>query len=300
MAGDTQEGKTSSDYISHHLQNLTFGKLCAKDSTGQSTGECQWQFAHSTQEAKDMGFMAIHVDSMGWAIFLGLVFAFIFGRAAKRASATTVPTGVQNFVEMVIEFVEDNVKNAFPYKNPLIAPMGLTIFVWVFLMNLMDLIPVDWLPWAAATLAGDEHLFFKVVPSTDPNVTLGMAFTVFAFILYYSLKEKGVVGFAKELSLHPFNHWAFIPFNLLLELVNLISKPVSLGLRLFGNMYAGEMIFILIALLYSTGLILGVSAGVLQWAWAVFHILVITLQAFIFMVLSVVYLAQAHQVDEAH
>ena len=161
-------------------------------------------------------------------------------------------------------------------------------------MNFMDLIPVDLLPQAAALITGDSHLFLKVVPTTDPNATLGMALGVFILILYYSIKIKGIGGFLGELTLHPFGKW-MLPFNLFLEGVNLISKPVSLGLRLFGNMYAGEMIFILIALMYSGGLLVGVAGGVLQWAWAVFHILIITLQAFIFMVLTIVYLSMAHE-----
>ena len=143
-------------------------------------------------------------------------------------------------------------------------------------------------------------MFFKVVPTTDPNATLGMAIGVFMLMIYFSIKNKGIVGFAKELALHPFNHPVMIPFNLFLELVGLIAKPISLGLRLFGNLYAGEMIFILIALLYSAGLIWGVGGAIMQLGWAIFHILVITLQAFVFMVLTTVYMAMAHDVDEAH
>lgn len=291
---------TSSNYIQHHLQNMAYGKLpvgYARD--GVVLTEETWTLAHNAQEAKDMGFTAIHLDSMGWSIGLGLLFCLIFRSIAKKAS-TGVPTGLQNFVELIVEFVDNNVKSTFHHNNPLIAPMALTIFVWVFMMNAMDLIPVDLLPTLAAKAAGNDHLFFKVVPSTDPNVTLGMAFSIFLLILYYSFKCKGPVGFFKELALHPFNHPAMIPFNLLLELVNLIAKPISLGLRLFGNMYAGEMIFILICLMYSSGFIVGLFGGVLQWVWAVFHILVITLQAFIFMVLTIVYMTMAHDTAEAH
>ena len=155
-------------------------------------------------------------------------------------------------------------------------------------------------------VTGNEHLFLKVVPTTDPNVTLGMSFTVFGLMLFFSMREKGVMGFVKELTLHPF-HSAnplvmviLVPINLFLESVALIAKPISLGLRLFGNMYAGEMIFILIAIMFGAGLVMGVLAGVLQWAWAVFHILVISLQAFVFTVLTVVYMAMAHDVQEEH
>ena len=301
MASETQEGLTSSQYIQHHLQNLAYGKLPAGyvREDGSVIQAETWTLAHSPKEAADMGFWAVHLDSMGWSLGLGILFCWLFTRAAKKATVG-VPSGFQNFAEMVVEFVEENVKNMFHFHNPVIAPLALTIFAWVFLMNVMDLFPVDWLPMLAAKLSGNEHLYFKVVPSTDPNITLGMAFGVFILILYYSFKMKGPVGFFKELAFHPFPNVLMMPFNLLLELVNLISKPVSLGLRLFGNMYAGEMIFILIAIMYPAGVALGIGAGVLQWAWAVFHILVITLQAFIFMVLTVVYLAQAHQVEEAH
>jgi len=180
----------------------------------------------------------------------------------------------------------------FHGRNPLVAPLALTIFVWVFLMNLMDLVPVDVVPSIMMALGVEYH---KIVPSTDPNITLGMALAVFILMLYYSIKIKGVGGFVKELTMHPFNHWLFIPVNLFMELVGLLAKPFSLGLRLFGNMYAGEMIFILIAVMYSAGLFFGLFGGLLQLGWAIFHILVITLQAFIFMVLTVVYLSMAHE-----
>jgi len=186
---------------------------------------------------------------------------------------------------MIVEFVDENVRDTFHGRNPLIAPLGLTIFVWVFLMNLMDLVPVDYLPVAAQAVGID---YLKVVPSTDLNATFAMSLSVFILIIYYSIKIKGIKGFVKELTLNPFNHWSMIPFNFLLEGVALIAKPISLALRLFGNMYAGELLFILIALL-------GVYQLPLHFPWAVFHILVITLQAFIFMMLTVVYLSLAHE-----
>ena len=167
----------------------------------------------------------------------------------------------------------------------MIAPLALTIVCWVFLMNLMDLIPVDWLPWVAG-MAGVPYL--KVVPTTDVNVTFAMAISVFILVLFYSVKIKGIGGFTKELTLQPFNHWAAIPFNFVLEGVSLLAKPVSLSLRLFGNLYAGELIFLLIALL-------GIWQLPLHFAWAVFHLLIVTLQAFIFMMLTIVYLSQAHE-----
>jgi F-type H+-transporting ATPase subunit a len=299
------EELTQTGYIQHHLQNMAYGKLPAgydrisAEGDVHTLSESTWTLAHSSQEAADMGFMAIHLDTMGWSLFLGFLFSFLFYRAAKRAT-TDVPRGFQSFVELVVEFIDSTVKDTFHHTNKLVAPMALTIFVWVFMMNLMDLIPIDWLPLAAANISGDPHLFFKVVPTTDPNATLGMAIGVFLLMIALSIKNKGIGGFVKELALHPFNHPVMIPFNLFLEMVGLIAKPISLGLRLFGNLYAGEMIFILIALLYSAGLVFGIFGGVLQWAWAVFHILVITLQAFVFMVLTTVYMAMAHDVDESH
>jgi len=201
-----------------------------------------------------------------------------------------VPSGLQNFVEMVIEFIDTSVRGSFSHKNAMVAPLAMTVFIWVFLMNFMDLLPVDWLPHLA-TLAGIP--FLKVVPSTDPNITFGLSLSIFFLVLYYSVKMKGAGGFFSELAFQPFPKFLF-PVNLLLEGVGLIAKPISLALRLFGNMYAGEMIFILIALMFGGPLILALFGGVLQWAWAVFHILIITLQAFIFMTLTIVYLDMAH------
>ena len=299
--------QTSTEYIQHHLQNMAYGKLpqgYVRDD-GTVLQEATWTMAHTSEEAADMGFMALHLDSLGWAVILGALFCFLFYRAAKKATTDT-PKGFQSFVELVVVFVDDIVKGVFHGKSKMIAPMALTIFVWVFLMNLMDLVPVDWLPWTAQQVTGNDHLFFKVVPTTDPNVTLGMSITVFFMIIFYSIKEKGFLGFVKEYTLHPFHSgkWYIdiflIPVNFVLEMVSLISKPISLGLRLFGNLYAGEMIFILIALMFSANIFMGIFGGVLQWAWAVFHILIITLQAFIFMVLTVVYMAAAHDVAEEH
>jgi F-type H+-transporting ATPase subunit a len=273
------EAHTSGEYIKHHLQNLTFGQH--PDGT--------WGIAHSAEEAKEMGFWAINLDSMGFAIGLGLLFLLLFRAAAKKAT-TGVPGGLQNFVEWVVEFIDGSVRGSFSHKNAMVAPLAMTVFMWVFLMNFMDLLPIDWLPYAA-TLAGVPYL--KVVPSTDPNVTFGLSLTIFFLVLDYSVKMKGPGGFFAELAFQPFPKFLF-PVNLLLEGVGLIAKPISLALRLFGNMYAGEMIFILIALMFGGGVLLGVFGGVLQWAWAVFHILIITLQAFIFMTLTIVYLDMAH------
>lgn len=265
---------TSGAYIKHHLQNLTYGKF----------PDGHWGFAESALEAKEMGFMAFHVDTLGFSFVLGALFLFFFARAAKRASIDA-PSGFQNFVESIIEFIDENVRGSFSGKNPMVAPLALTTFIWIILMNTMDLVPVDWLPSLAAAIGID---FLKVVPTTDPNATFGMSIGIFLLILYYSVKEKGLGGFVGELTLHPFGKW-MLPFNFFLEGVNLLAKPVSLALRLFGNMYAGEMIFILIALLPFW----------IQWSlslpWAIFHILIVLLQAFIFMTLVIVYMDMAHQ-----
>lgn len=305
-------GGTSIEYIQHHLQNWTYGKLPAgyERYDGTVVQETQWTSALSAQEAKDMGFNAVHVDTMGWSIFLGAAFLLIFYITAKRATVG-VPKGLQSFVELVVSFVDSTVKDLFNFKNSMVAPLGLTVFCWVFLMNLMDLVPVDWFPVLAAKIAGDPNFYFKVVPTTDPNGTLGLALGVFIMMIFFSIRTKGILGFVKELTFHPFAPPTkglgvvliplFIIINFSLEFVSLIAKPVTLGLRLFGNLYAGEMIFILIALMFSAGFYLGLFGGVLQLAWAIFHILVIVLQAFIFMVLTIVYMSMAHDdLDESH
>ena len=290
MAGENQ---TVSDYIVHHLTNLTYGKLPAGferyDGSVVPEGGI-WTMAHGGAEASAMGFYAVHVDSMIWSIGLGIVFCWLFRKVAKQAETGT-PSGWVNFAEMIVEFVDNTVKDSFHGRNPLVAPLALTVFVWVFLMNLMDLVPVDLVPHTLMLLGVEYH---KIVPSTDPNITMGMAVGIFILMLYYSIKIKGF-GFVKELTLNPFNHPVFIPVNLFMEVVGLLAKPFSLGLRLFGNMYAGEMIFILIAALYSAGVMWMAPAGLMQIGWAIFHILIITLQAFIFMVLTIVYLSMAHE-----
>jgi F-type H+-transporting ATPase subunit a len=282
------EPLTSTGYIKHHLTNLTFGKF---PEGHEHAGH--WGFAHSAADAQAMGFWAINVDSMIFSIGLGALFLWLFYRAAKNATAG-VPGGWQNFVEWIIDFIDENVRGSFTGSNPLVSPLALTLFVWIFLLNLMDLIPVDWLPWLASMM-GVGHL--KIVPSTDPNITFGLSIPVFILVLYYSVKIKGPGGFFGELAFHPFPKW-MAPVNLLLEGVTLIARPISHSLRLFGNMYAGEMIFILIALMYGGGLALGAFGGLLQLGWAIFHVLIITLQAFIFMVLTIVYLDMAHAKED--
>jgi F-type H+-transporting ATPase subunit a len=245
---------SGSEYIKHHLHHLSVGD----------------------------GFWAVHIDTIVVSWIIGIFFLFIFRSVAKNASSG-VPNKLQNFVEFLYDFADSQVKDTFHGKSKLIGPLALTVFIWVFLMNFMDLLPVDLLPMIVS-LFGIEYL--RVVPTADPNQTLGMALGVFLLVIFYSIKEKGVSGFLHELTCTPFG-WKMLPFNLFLKVIEEIAKPVSLGLRLFGNLYAGELIFILIALLPWW------SQWVLGGGWAIFHILVITVQAFVFMMLTTVYLSLA-------
>jgi len=277
------EEVTLSGHIQHHLTNA---KMCSTDSGLAFNKACS-----------DSGFWTWHIDTLAWSIGLGMLFLWIFRRAANKAT-TGVPDKFQCFIEMVIDFVGDNVAKTFQGKSALIAPLALTIFVWVFLMNLMDLIPVDFLPALAGfvgetALGMDSHdVYMKIVPTTDINLTAALAVGVFLLMIAYSIRIKGIGGFIKELTLHPFstdNKLAMvflIPCNLLLETIALVAKPFSLALRLFGNLYAGELIFILIGAV-------GLMQLPLHFVWAVFHILVILLQAFVFMMLTIVYLSMA-------
>ncbi len=268
------------EYIGHHIQNLTFGQHA----------DGSWGIALSAKEATEMGFIAINVDTMFWSIATGVAFCWIFRKAAVSASVQN-PGRLQSIVEMMVEMVNTSVRDAFQGTNALIAPLSLTIFVWVFLMNLMDLVPVDFVP-QLAHLMGIEYM--KMVPTTDVNATFGMSLSVFGLMIYYGIKVKGPVGFFGEFASHPFGK-ALFPVNLMLETVSMIAKPLSLSLRLFGNMFAGELVFVLIAALIPF---------YLQWAlavpWAIFHILVITLQAYIFMMLTIVYLSQSHETHDSH
>jgi len=290
---------TPTEYIQHHITNMVYGRLPAgyERHDGTVLEEQTWALAHDAAEIKAMGFMSVNVDTMGWSLLLGLVFAGVFYWGAKKAH-TGVPRGMLSFVEMMVEFADHSVKESFHGHSKLIAPLALTIFCWVFLMNFMDLLPVDWLPLAAQLIGqhalgmDPHHVYFKVVPTTDPNITFAMSISVFILIVFYSIKIKGVGGFIAELTLQPFSsnnklvQALFILPNLVLEGVSLLAKPVSLALRLFGNLYAGELIFILIAMLGLWGL-------PANFVWAVFHILIIILQAFIFMMLTIVYLSMA-------
>lgn len=248
-------GTSPVEYITHHLANLRVGE----------------------------GWRAIHLDSLiiGWLLAGALiVVSYVVGR---RLSFDR-PRGMQNVLETVLEFVDHQVRSIFPGRNPLIGPLALTVLLWVFVMNAMDMLPVDLLPWLLG-LVGVEH--FKSVPTADPNTTLGLALTVFVLVQFYNIKVKGL-EYLLDFLRYPFGIW-LAPVNLVMTLIEEISKPLSLGLRLFGNIFAGELVFLLIALL----------PWWIQWlpggAWAVFHILVIVLQAFIFMMLTIMYLAMAHE-----
>ncbi|MDQ5884708.1 MAG: F-type H+-transporting ATPase subunit a [Pseudomonadota bacterium] len=271
---------SNTEYIKHHLTYLTFNL--------------------KTMSLGNGGFWTLNLDTIFFSLLMGLIAIGLLFAATRKLSAG-VPGKLQNFAEMMLQFADGQVKDCFHGRNDLIGPLALTIFLWVFLMNFMDIVPVDILP-QVAQLFGLHHL--KVVPTNDLNMTFGMSLSVFFLIIFYSLKIKGIKGFTKELTLQPFNHPLAIPFNLLLELTGLIAKPISLALRLFGNLYAGELIFILIGLLTlqaswsqpTVGSVaLSITQVLLSLGWSIFHILVITLQAFIFMVLTIVYLSLAHE-----
>lgn len=278
MAADAPMYETGGEYVRHHLGFLKFGK----------TDDGSWGFASSMEEASNMGFWAIHVDTMLMSLVTGLLFIGLFYTVSRKVTSG-VPGGLQNVIEFLVEMVQGSVKNSFHGKCDMIGPLALTTFCWIFFMNALDLVPVDWMPlFATHVVMGDPHAYFKAVPTTDINITAGLALSVFVLMIYYSIKIKGVGGFVGEFALRPFGKWA-VPFNLILELPGFLAKPVSLALRLYGNMFAGEVIFLVIALLGYWQL-----AG-FHFAWAVFHILIITLQAYLFMMLTIVYLSQAHE-----
>jgi len=273
---------TITDYIQHHLTNWS------------------WQFGKSP-------FWTLNLDSVLMSALMGVLFLACFAialRTSKR-DIDKAPTGFQKYAEGVVEMVDNNVKDNLHSPGPLIAPLAITIFCLILFMNAADLFPVDlWSTVVAERGFGLEH--FKSVATTDPNITFGMAITVFLLVQYFSFKMKGVGGYAKEFFFHPFNHWALAPVNVLLNFVEQIARPVSLALRLFGNMFAGELVMILIGLFAltggwptRTGVILGwigqFFAGTL---WGAFHVIIVLLQAFIFMMLTIVYLSMAHQHDE--
>ncbi|MCG8436403.1 MAG: F0F1 ATP synthase subunit A [Gammaproteobacteria bacterium] len=258
MAAGTA-GPTPTEYVTHHLTHLSVGE----------------------------GFWTFHIDTLFFSWFCGLLMVGLFWLGARKATSD-VPSGMQNFVEVLVEFADNSVKEGFHGARDFVGPLALTIFVWVLFWNLLDLVPVDWLPYFADKVLGIHYL--RIVPSADPNATFGLSISVLLLIFYYSIKGKGFGGFGKELLTHPFGSFPLlIPFNLILNFVELVAKPVSLALRLFGNLYAAELIFILIAMLpvwiqFVPGTI-----------WALYHILVIPLQAFIFMTLTIVYISLAYE-----
>lgn len=259
------QGSISTDqYVEHHLHHATLNLHT-------------FTLGHG-------GFWTLNLDTFVISFILGVVFLTLFRFVAVRMVAG-VPGNLQNFVEFIVEFVDKAVKESFHGKSALIAPLALTIFIWIFLMNLMDLIPVDLIPRIMGWFGFPN---FKAVPTADPMATFAMSITVFALIVFYNFKVKGLVGFGKEMFTKPFGIWLF-PINILFRLLEEFVKPLSLALRLFGNMFAGELIFILIALF----------PWWMQWLpggiWSIFHILIITIQAFIFMMLTIVYLSMAHE-----
>jgi len=286
MAGSTAE------YIPHRLEHLRYSL---------SKGE----FVAGDKAIAN--FDLINVDSMIMAGVLGLLFLWMFRRAAVKASPG-VPGKFQAFIEMTVEFVDGQIKEVFHGDRRFLAPLALTIFMWVFLMNAMDLLPLDLPGFIAHNVMGLEEYHWRVVPSADPNTTFAMSITVLVLVIFYSFKAKGAGGYVHELFAAPFgsNPVLWIP-NFVLNMVELLAKPVSLAMRLFGNMYAGELVFMLIALLgfawggaFHDGSVIGGAMGFLGQllmgaAWAIFHILIILLQAFIFMVLTIVYISMAHE-----
>jgi F-type H+-transporting ATPase subunit a len=274
MATDTAAGHapTASEYIVHHLGHLS-----------------------TNHQEKIVDFSIINMDTLFWSVAMGIVGSLIMYTAARRATAG-VPGRMQAFVEMIVEMVDDQAKSIVHGDRSFIAPLALTVFVWVFLMNSLDFLPVDLFSSLFAFL-GVEHIFpyHRVVPTADLNGTMGIALGVLVLMLYYNVKIKGAGGFIHELFAAPFGIW-LAPFNLLLNVIEFAAKTVSLAMRLFGNMYAGELLFLLIALLGSTATVFGFVGHVIAGSmWAIFHILIVLLQAFIFMMLTLVYLGQAHE-----
>ncbi len=264
-----EAGPSPVEYIQHHLHNLSIGE----------------------------GFFTFHLDTFFFAFALAVFLGFI-GKKVGDSLDPDNPTGIQNLLEVIFEFVEQQVKDAFVGYNPLIGPLAFTVFVWIFLMNAMDLLPVDLLPWLFS-FVGIPYL--KVVPTANLDTPLALAGSVFALMIFYNIKIKGGLGFIKMFLFHPFPannvivKIVLIPVNILMTTIEEVAKPVSMGLRLFGNMFAGELIFVLIAIM--PWWVQFIPGGL----WAIFHVLIISLQAFIFMLLTIVYLSIAHQpLDAEH
>ncbi len=262
---------TSTEYILHHLGHLS-----------------------TSHQESIIDFTVLNIDTVFWSVLMGIVGLALMITAARRATAG-VPTRFQALVEMIFELVNNQAKNIVHGDRTFIAPLAMTVFVWVLLMNSLDFLPVDL--FAAIFRLFDMEPHFRVVPTADLNGTLGMAVAVLLLMLYYNVKIKGIGGFLHELFCAPFgSHPALWVANFGLNLIEFVAKTVSLGMRLFGNMYAGELVFLLIALLGSTATWWGFGLHVVAGSiWAIFHILIVVLQAFIFMMLTLVYVGQAHQ-----
>lgn len=267
---------------------------------GSTTSPTEYVVHHLAHFKVGEGFWAFHLDTIGYSILLGFIFIGVFYAAARKAHAG-VPSGLLSFVEFLTEFVDTQVKNTFHGSRELVTPLALTIFVWVFLWNFMDIVPVDLLPALFYNFFDVEYM--RVVPSADVNATFGLSLSVLVLIVAFGLKYNGIGGYAKGWLTHPFEGSPIlIPANLILNAVELLAKPISLGMRLFGNLYAGEVIFMVIALLtlsntleytFSSGLPFTLLQAVLTFVWAAFHLIVIPLQAFVFMMLTIVYLNMA-------
>lgn len=270
---------TPTQYVTHHLTHWTVGE----------------------------GFWSLHVDTLIFSWLAGFFMLGLFWLGAKGATAG-VPGRMQNLVETLVEWADNSVKESFHGPRDFVGPLALTVFVWVLFWNIFDILPVDWIPsfaqWIGGKLGHDpHHVYLRIVPSADPNATFGLSISVLLLIIYYSIKGKGVAGYAKEFLTHPFgSNPLLVPANLVLNFVELLAKPISLALRLFGNLYAAELIFMLIALLAMTAHDVSVAGGlsffasvVMGLVWALFHLLVIPLQAFIFMTLTIVYISLAYE-----
>lgn len=259
MAGEAE--LTPTGYIQHHLKNLTF-------------------------QVGEGGFWTLHMDTLITAVLLGLVMVFAFWLATRKATAG-VPGKWQAFVEIVLEFIDKQAKDAYHGSSKLVTPIAITLFCWILLMNGLKLVPADFI---AKPLEWVGVHYWKPVPTADVNATLGMSISVFFLMIFFALRAKGLGGFIHELFTAPFGKWMF-PANLLLNFVELLSKPISLAMRLFGNMYGGEIVFLLIWMLGGAGIFGALAGGAFGLGWMLFHLLVIPLQAFIFMMLSIVYLS---------
>lgn len=271
------------EYIQHHLTNW---------SVGVEHGE----------QVKIVDFSVVHVDVLLFSVLLAGLLAFFAWKIGKNLNPDK-PTRAQNVAETIVEFVNQQVKDIFPNADGLIGPLAITIFMWVLFMNSMDFLPADLLPALAGGIAGlfgadPHHVYLKVVPTTNLDTTFALALSVFALIIFYNIKHKGLVGYIKQFLFHPFGPY-LMPVNIIMTAIEEVAKPVSLGLRLFGNMFAGELLFLLIALLAFSVWAMPAQIA-LGSLWAIFHMLVVPLQAFIFMLLTIVYLGLASQSGEDH